>query len=180
MAQLRAVHAFDALAACGVQAATPVGPTTVGAGQVVAMKRFAPVAADGEQLAAPVLLLLSRQVVATKEFPEFADALVQDATGTSVVTAGAGQVVVVKLLPGVGPDAEQLATPTLLLTTEPQLVLTQLLPEEAATGLHEADAVGPVLATVQTVCTKLLPDVGATGVQVCTGVMAPTLAPQLV
>ena len=65
-----------------------------------------------------------------------------------------------------GPEAVQLATPTLLLTTEPQDVVTQLLPLVGATGLQLATALAGGLLTVHRVAVKLLPATGETGVQV--------------
>lgn len=64
MAHVVAVQELPAEADCGVHAATPFGPLTVGVGQVVAVHWLADVAAAAEQLAAPTLVLLLLQVVA--------------------------------------------------------------------------------------------------------------------
>ena len=50
-------------------------------------------------------------------------AAVQVATGTLVVTTGAGQVVVVQLLADVGDDAVQVATGTLVVLLVPHVVV---------------------------------------------------------
>ena len=64
---------------------------------------------------------------------------------------GAGQVVVVKLLPAVGVAAAQELTWTLLVLLFEQLVAVQLLPEPALAVVHEATGVGPVLTVLQVV-----------------------------
>ena len=61
--------------------------------------------------------------------PELASTGVQLETPTHGVVLGAGQVVVVQLLPDVGPDAVQDTTGTLLVVFVLQVVVVQLLPD---------------------------------------------------
>jgi hypothetical protein len=68
---------------------------------------------------------------------------VQVATGTFVVTTGAGQVVAFQLVPALAAMGVQVATGTSVVMTEPQLVVVQLLPALAATGAHEGTPFGP-------------------------------------
>ena len=62
-----------------------------------------------------------------------------------MVTTGAGQVVVVQLLPALGPDAVQVATGTLVVLLVEQVVVVQLLPAIAVTGEQVWTGVGPVV-----------------------------------
>lgn len=105
--------------------------------------------------------------------PDAAVAVVQVCTATLVVTAGAGQVMVLKLLPAVGAAGVHDGTPTFVATAVPQVVVTQLLPLLAAAGVQLATKLAGGLFTVHKVAVKLLPTTGDTGVQVCTGVTLP-------
>ena len=78
---------------------------------MVAVQELPALAAIGEHEATsvgPVLLL--EQVRVTQLFPAAAVCGVHDATGTFVVTTGAGQVVVVQLLPELATAAVQVPT----------------------------------------------------------------------
>ena len=77
----------------------------------------------------------------------------QLATAIFALTTGAGQVVVVKLLPETGPLGLQLATGTFAVLLVKQVVVTKLLPDDADTGEHVDTPVGPVTATPQVVAT---------------------------
>ena len=95
----------------------------------------------------------------------------QLATASGPVVFGVGQVVVVKLLPALGPDGVQVCTnvPTTLLA--PQVVAVKALPITAAMGVQAATPEGPVVAVLQVVVTQALPIVAALGVQVATGTL---------
>lgn len=93
------------------------------AAQVVTVKLLPALADSAVQLVTsvgPVVALL--HVVLVQLLDALAPALTQAATGTFVVTMGAGQVVVVQPLPDVGPEAVQLATGTLVALLLPQVV----------------------------------------------------------
>ena len=83
--------------------------------------------------------------------PEAAVCGVHDATGTFVVVIGAGQVVVVQLLPDVAADAVQLATGTLVVLFVEQVRVTQLLPDAAVCGVQVATGTLVVLLVEQVV-----------------------------
>ena len=53
-------------------------------------------------------------------------------------------------MPAVGPEATQLPV-GVVLAIEPQVVLWYPLPDEAATGVHDATTVGPVTVLVHVV-----------------------------
>lgn len=104
---------------------------------------------------------------------------VQAATGVGPVVNGGRQVVVVKLLPVLGPEAVQVCTGTPLGSVSielfvPQVVAVKLLPigpPKAGTGVHDATPVGPVVPVLQVVVTQLFPAVAALFVQVATGTL---------
>ena len=83
--------------------------------------------------------------------PEDAGAGAQLATGTLVVTTGAGQLVVVYPLPDVGPDTTQVAVGAFV-----------------------------VLLVLQVVVVKLFADVGPDAVQLATATLVVTAEPQIV
>jgi hypothetical protein len=66
----------------------------------------------------------------------------------------------------VGLAGVQDATPTLVVSAEPQDVVTQLLPLVAVMGLQLATALSAGLLTVHKVAVKLFPTAALTGVQV--------------
>ena len=94
---------------------------------------------------ATLVVLFGAQVVVVQLLPEVGPDAAQLATPVGPVVIGAGQVVVVQLLPEVGPEAVQDETGTLLLTSVGQVVAVQLLPEAAATGVQLEMGVGPVV-----------------------------------
>jgi hypothetical protein len=55
------------------------------------------------------------------------------------------------LLPAVGPEAVHEATGTLLVLAGAQVVVVQLLPEDAACAEHELTPTGPVVTVLQVV-----------------------------
>ena len=74
------------------------------------------------------------------------------------VTVGAEQVVVVKALPAVGPDATQGAEiGTFAVLFVPQLVVVKPLPTTGAIPVQDATPIGPVLLVEQMISIKLLP-----------------------
>jgi hypothetical protein len=60
--------------------------------------------------------------------------------------------------------AAQELTWTLLVLLVEQVVVVQLLPEEADAFEHDDTAVGPVVTTLQVVVVQLLPELAVTGV----------------
>ena len=79
----------------------------------------------------PLRMVGPVQVRVIQLLPAAAVCGVQDATGTLVVTFGAGQVVVVQLLPEVAAEAVQLPTGVLRLLFVEHVRVTQLLPAAA-------------------------------------------------
>jgi hypothetical protein len=69
-----------------------------------------------------LVVLLLEQVVVVQLLPELAAAAEHEATGTFVVTTGAGHVVVVQLLPAPATAAVQLATGTFVVLFGVQVV----------------------------------------------------------
>ncbi len=55
------------------------------------------------------------------------------------------------MLPAVGPEAVHEATGTLLVLAGAQVVVVQLLPEDAACAEHELTPTGPVVTVLQVV-----------------------------
>ena len=74
-----------------------------------------------------------------------AAAAVQFATGTFVVTTGAGHVVVFQRVAALAAMGVHVATGTLVVMAVPQVVVVQPLPALAATGAQEATPVGPTI-----------------------------------
>ena len=95
---------------------------------------------------------------------------VHEATGTLVVTTGAGQVTVSQLLPAAAVCGEQFATATLVELLLAQVVVVQLLPVAAVAGVHEATGTLLVLLLPHVVAVQLLPELAAMGVQLLTPV----------
>lgn len=105
-----AVQLLPAVAAELVQLATGVGPTTMGAGQVVAVQLLFTLASAGAQLPVGTLEFeIVVQVIPINPFDELAVCGVHAEVGVGPVAA-LMQVVVVYWLSLVGPDAVQLAT----------------------------------------------------------------------
>ena len=98
------------------------GMVLVRVGQVVSVQLLLDVAALGEQLAVPTLVLLAVQIVATKE-GAVAGTGVHDATAVSAETM-ALQVVVVNPFAPVGPEVVQADTGTSVVVIGVQMVVT--------------------------------------------------------
>ena len=110
------------------------------------------------------------QVVVVQLLPVLGDEAVQVATATLVVLFGA-QVVVVQALPEVGPDAVQLDTPVgPVVIGAGQVVVVQLLPEVGPEAVHEDTGTLVVTSAGQVVAVQLLPEAAAVGVQLAIGV----------
>jgi hypothetical protein len=73
----------------------------------------------------------------------------------------------------VADEAVQLATGTLLVLLEPQVIWVQLLDDVAVCGVHDATGTLGAPVVLQVVATQLLLELAAAGVQVpaCTGVV---------
>jgi hypothetical protein len=114
--QVVAVQLLPALATgSGTQDDTAVGPVLT-TGQVVVTQPLGNVPGLGAQLPEGMLeVLFVAQAVVVKLLPTLGiGAAVHDATGTLVVTTGAGQVVWVHRLPALAAEAVQVATGTAL------------------------------------------------------------------
>jgi len=99
---------------------------------------------------------------------------VQVATGTFVVTIGAGQVIVTQLLPALPVCGVQVRTGTDVPTTTLHSVVTQPLARVGPEGTQVPDGmVAPRIA--QIVVCQPLPALPAAGVQVCTAVAGLTI-----
>ena len=87
-------------------------------------------------------------------------------TPVGPVVIGAGQLVVVQLLPDVGPEGEHDDTGVLLTTSVGQVVAVQLLPEVAADAVQLEIGVGPVVTGAgQVVAVQLFPALAIAAVQ---------------
>ena len=94
---------------------------------------------------------------------------------------GAGQVVVVQLLPVLPEEAVQVETATLEVLLEPQVVVVQLLPKLGLAVAQLDTPVGPVvIGAGQVVVVQLLPDVGPETVHEDTGWFGVTSVGQVV
>src|SRR5436190_11725621 len=94
---------------------------------------------------------------------------------------GAGQVLVVQLLPVFPDDAVQVETATLLVLTGLQVVVVQLLPELALDPVQLETPVGPVvIGAGHVVVVQLLPEVGPWKEHEDTGVLFTTSVGQVV
>jgi len=106
--------------------------------------------------------------------PMFGAAAVQVATGTLVVTIGAGQVIVTQLLPALPVCGVQVRTGMELPTTTLHSVVVQPLARVGPEGTQVPDGM-VALRTAQIVVCQPLPALPATGVQVCTAVAGLTI-----
>jgi len=98
-----------------------------------------------------------------------------------LTTVGAGQVVVVQLLPVLPEEAVQVETATLVVLFVPQVVVVQRLPEVGPEAVQLETPVGPVvIGAGQVVVVQLLPEVGPEAVHEDTGTLVVTSVGQVV
>jgi hypothetical protein len=150
--QVTVNHALLPSPVCGAQLVAPIGPV-VRTGHVVVFHPLAASGVIGTQLPVGVLSTLTGvQVVVVNVLMALGNgAGVQEATGTSVVTFGGGQVMV-----------------------------TQLFASAPVCGVHTATGSLLTLLSAQTIVFQPLPASPDWSVQVCTGALATLLLPQTV
>jgi hypothetical protein len=136
-----------------MQVATVVGPlSTTSGGQVVVVQLLTGAAGDGEHvLTATLLVLAFEQTTFVHALPRLGDALVQEGTGTLLVTIGDGHVVSTQLLIEVGPDTVHVCTGTLVVVRIGQIVAVYAFPMLADATTHDPTGVRGELLTEQEV-----------------------------
>ena len=179
--QVIVIQPLPALPVCGVQARTGIDEPTRTL-QTVVVHPLPRVGPDATQVPDGMVVLGTVQTVVWKPLPEVPVTGVQVGTWVGpLMIVGAGQVVVVQLLPVFPGDAVQVETATLVVVTGLQVVVVQRLPEVGPEGAQLETPVGPVVSGPgQVVVVQLLPEVGPEAEHDDTGVLVATRVGQLV
>jgi len=179
--QVMVTQPLPELPVCGVQVSTGM-ELPIRTLHSVVVQPLAAVGASGTQVPEGICTLRTAQRVVWKLLPALPVTGVQVCTWVGPLTGvAAGQVVVVKPLPAVGPEAEQVPTATLVVLLVPQVVVVQRLPAVGPEPAQLDTPVGPVVTGAgHVVVVQLLPEVGPEAAHDDTGVLVRTSVGQVV